>query len=123
MLASAEVARPSEILCGLDPNGAARRAGASHANARDAHPTQPLGFDASITPDAVYRELEEGRCPVCSAVGPRVLGTSAGWDVPAYEPRGTGTWTRSAASTSLMPGSVRRQRRRGAWLPGLNDGA
>lgn len=88
MLASAEVEGPSEILCGLDPNGAARRAGASHANARDAHPTEPLGFDASITPDAVYRELEDGRCPVCSAVRTASLGYIGWLGRPAYEPRG-----------------------------------
>jgi hypothetical protein len=87
MLASAEVERPSAILRGLDPNGPAPRAGASNAATRNVPSTEPGLFDGSITADAVYRELEDGRCPVCSAVRAASLRYLEWLGRPAYEVR------------------------------------
>ncbi len=66
--ASEDLNRRLAILCGLDPNGAARRAGASRIAASDAPARELVRSDAGIAPDRIWSELEEGRCPVCSSV-------------------------------------------------------
>ena len=87
MLASAAVEGPAAILCGLDPNAAVRKTGASKVNARDVPSTGRGLLNRSITADAVYRELEEGRCPVCSAARAASLQYIAWLGRPVYEAR------------------------------------